>query len=262
MVSDFKNGKRREIFGSLLSSIYQSLVSVTVTVPKFETLMLEHAARRLYTSTRKHLPLSTVTEINRRLVKGYTQHQKNPRIEELSKPIIKYSQQLRLLGLRDHQVEYARFSTIGVIVSLLYRVSKLSILAIGTLPGLVLFAPIFIAATVYSHRKTKEALAASSVKIRGTDVMATWKILVAGLLTPLVYTFYALVLLFWARYNGISGLVSRSVPPWAVIAGAYIVFPLLTYASLVLGETGMDILESLRPLVLCCLQTQREHWPS
>ena len=251
VVNNFNNGQRRENVGILLSSLYQALAAVTVTAPDFDTMMLVHAARRLYTSTRRHLPLSTVIEINRRLVKGYTQYKKDPRIEELSKSINKYTQQLRLLGLRDHQLEYARFSIIGVLSSLVYRVSKLGVLAIGTLPGLVLFSPVFIAARIYSHKKTEEALAASSVKIRGNDVMATWKILVAGCLAPLLYTYYAILLALWTRYNRANGVMSENLPLWTIILASYIVFPTLTYAALIFGETGMDILKSLRPLVLC-----------
>jgi glycerol-3-phosphate O-acyltransferase/dihydroxyacetone phosphate acyltransferase len=251
LINNFKTGKRRESVGELLGSIYQSLAAVTMTAPDFETMMLVHAARRLYTSKRHHLPLSTVIEINRRLVKGYTQYRTDPRIEKLSKSITKYSQQLRLLGLRDHQLEYARFSVLGVLSTLLYRVLKLSVLAMGTLPGLLLFTPIFIVARTYSHKKTKEALAASTVKVRGNDVMATWKILVAGCLAPILYTYYAVAIAAWTRYNRMNGLIPERVSIWVIVLAAYIIFPIITYAALIFGETGMDILKSLRPLVLC-----------
>jgi len=197
------------------------------------------------------MPLSFVLEVNRRLVKGYTQYKTDPRIQDISNSISKYTQELQLLGLRDHQVEYARFSTLKVLTSLIYRIGKLSVLAIGTLPGLMLFSPVFIVARIYSHKKTKEALAGSTVKIRGNDVMATWKILVAFLLAPLLYTYYAIILAFWTRYNHLNGLVPKPVTPATVVLGCFIVFPVLTYASLRLGEIGMDILKSLRPLVLC-----------
>jgi glycerol-3-phosphate O-acyltransferase/dihydroxyacetone phosphate acyltransferase len=212
---------------------------------------LVHAARRLYGPKRSHIPLSSVIEINRRLIKGYTQYKNDPRIQWVTKSITQYTRQLQLLGLRDHQVEYACFSSLKVISSLVYRVGKLSILAIGTLPGLVLFSPVFIVARVYSHKKSKEALAASTVKIHGNDVMATWKILVAGGLAPLLYTYYVVILAFWTRYNHIQGLLPESVAISTVVLAAYIVFPTLTYAALRLGEIGMDILKSLRPLVLC-----------
>lgn len=195
--------------------------------------------------------MSTVIEVNRRLVKGYTLHKTDPRIEKLSKSISQYNQKLRILGLHDNQVEYARFSLFRVLTSLIYRIGKLGILAVGTLPGLILFSPIFIAARYYSHKKTKEALAGSSVKIQGNDVMATWKILVAGGLAPLLYTYYAAILAFWTHYNRVNGIIPQSMSIWTVVLAAYIIFPMLTFAALQLGEIGMDILKSLRPLLLC-----------
>ena len=148
-------------------------------------------------------------------------------------------------------MEYAKFSGFRVLASLIYRVGKLSILAVGTLPGLMLFSPVFIAARYYSHKKTREALAGSNVKIQGTDVMATWKILVAGGLAPLLYTYYAVILGFWTHYNRVNGIIPKSTSIWTVVLAAYIIFPILTFAALQLGEIGMDILKSLRPLLLC-----------
>lgn len=189
--------------------------------------------------------------MNRRLIKGYTVYKSDPRIENLSKSITQYNRQLQLLGLHDSQVDYVRFSVLRVLTSLVYRVGKLCILAIGTLPGLMLFSPIFIAARYYSHKMTREALAGSNVKIQGTDVMATWKILVAGGLAPLLYTYYATMLGFWTHYNRVNGIIPKSTSLWTVILAAYIIFPILTFAALQLGEIGMDILKSLRPLFLC-----------
>lgn len=40
LVELYKQGERREAIGALLDMIYQSLVSVTVTSPDYETLMV------------------------------------------------------------------------------------------------------------------------------------------------------------------------------------------------------------------------------
>jgi glycerol-3-phosphate O-acyltransferase/dihydroxyacetone phosphate acyltransferase len=110
---------------------------------------------------------------------------------------------------------------------------------------------VFVVARIYAHKKTKEALAVSTVKIQGNDVMATWKILVAGGLAPILYTYYALVLASWTYYNRINGFIPISVPIWSIVLGGFTVFPIVTYAALRLGEIGMDILKSLKSLVLC-----------
>ncbi|KAI9838277.1 MAG: hypothetical protein M1819_005545 [Sarea resinae] len=251
LIDLYKKGERRESVRQLLETIYQALVAVTVTSPDYDTLMLIQAARRLYNPMGKKLPLPMVVELNRRLVKGYTQHKDDPRIIRLKKSVLHYNQQLWHLGIRDHQVEYAKFSIPKVVFTLIYRLLKICVMAIVTLPGLMLFTPVFVAGKLISIKKSREALAASTVKIQGRDVMATWKLLVALALAPLLYTFYIVLFTWWTYRNRVEGYIPDWVPLWAVAAFGAIFFPIITFTALRFGEVGMDIFKSLRPLVLC-----------
>ena len=191
-----------------------------------------------------------VVELNRRLVKGYTHYKDDPRIVNLKKSVNAYNKQLWLLGVRDHQVEYAKFSIPKVVFTLIYRLGKLALLAIGTLPGLILFTPVFVTSKIISIKKSREALATSTVKLQGRDVMATWKLLVALAFAPMLYTLYTVLLTYWTYRNRVQGYVPTWVPLWTIVLTGYILFPMITFAALRIGETGMDIVKSLRPLVL------------
>ncbi|KAJ5544963.1 Phospholipid/glycerol acyltransferase [Penicillium sp. DV-2018c] len=250
LVEQFKKGDRRESVGALLEIIYGSLVAVTVTSPDYETLMVIQAARRLYNTRGKNLPLPMVVELNRRLVKGYAHFKDDPRIVDLRNSIAEYNKQLRILGIRDHQVAYAKFSILQVIATLIYRLGKLALLTIGTLPGFLLFTPVFIATKYLSAKKSKEALAASTVKLQGRDVMATWKLLIALAFAPALYAFYTAAFTYWTYWNRVNGLVPAWVPLWWVVVIGMVLFPTITFAALRIGEVGMDIIKSLRPLVL------------
>lgn len=196
-----------------------------------------------------------IVELNRRLVQGYTHYKDDPRITNLKQSVTSYNAELWRLGVRDHQVEYAKFSTRTVVFTLIYRFAKLSIMAMGTLPGLVLFTPVFVASKLISIKKSREALAASTVKLQGRDVMATWKLLVALALAPLLYGWYAALLTWWTYRNRVRGYMPNWVPLWMVFVGSFILFPSISFAALRFGETGMDILKSLRALVLCLYPT-------
>ncbi|CAI7606003.1 unnamed protein product [Penicillium bialowiezense] len=250
LVEQFKQGERRESVGALLEIIYGGLVSVTVTSPDYETLMVIQAARRLYNTKGKKLPLPMVVELNRRLVKGYAHFKEDPRIVDLRRAIVSYNKSLRILGIRDHQVAYAKFSIVQVVATLIYRLGKLALLAIGTLPGFLLFTPVFIATKYLSAKKSKEALAASTVKLQGRDVMATWKLLIALAFAPALYAFYTAAFTYWTYLNRVNGMVPDWVPLWAVVMIGMVLFPTITFAALRIGEVGMDIIKSLRPLVL------------
>lgn len=191
-----------------------------------------------------------VVELNRRLVKGYEHFKDDPRIVRLRNSIVNYNKQLRILGIRDHQVQYAKFSILQVIATLFYRLGKLALLTIGTLPGLLLFTPVFIATKYLSMKKSKEALAASTVKLQGRDVMATWKLLIALAFAPAVYAFYTAAFTYWTYRNRIQGFVPEWVPLWLVVLIGMVLFPTVTFAALRIGEIGMDIIKSLRPLIL------------
>lgn len=264
-IEAYKAGDRRNAVGSLMSTVQDGLAAVTQSSPDYETLMLAQAARRLYNPAGKKLPLSLVVELNRRLVKGYTAHKDDPRVVELRRDVLAYNRELRALGVRDHQVEWGNTRKRPwwlVLGTLLYRLGELLVLLIGTLPGLAMFWPLFVVTKVISIKKSREALAASTVKIKGRDVITTWKLLVAIVAAPALYLYYTVIVTGWLWYNRRGGAYTYSVP-WWMVARTYVPdwVPLapfsvaffilcvgLTLAALRIGEIGMDVLKSLPPL--------------
>lgn len=251
VVEQYRNNQRREAIGQVLDSVYQSLNSVTVSAPDYDTLMMIQAARRLYNPTGKKLPLPVVVELNRRLCMGYEKYKTDKRISGLSKDVKDYNSQLRYLNLKDHQVQYAHMSYLKATFLLVYRSIKLVILLLCTIPGLLLFSPVFVATKIISRKKAKTALAGSTVKIQGRDVMATWKILVALGFAPTLYHMYSILLVSRVWYDRFWGHMPGWVPLWVVYFAVWPAMVGITFASLRFGEVGMDIFKSLRPLVLC-----------
>ncbi|PNY26861.1 acyltransferase [Tolypocladium capitatum] len=255
LVEMYRNNQRREAIGQVLDTVYQALSSVTVSAPDYDTLMVIQAARRLYNPTGKKLPLPVVVELNRRLAMGYERYKDDARISSLSTSVKNYNSQLRYLNLRDHQVQYARMSILKVLFLFVYRSIKLAILFLCTVPGLLMFAPVFVATKIISRQKARTALAGSTVKVRGRDVMATWKILVALGLAPTLYHIYSIAVVAKVWHDGLWGHVPAWVPLWAVYLAVWPAMIGVTFAALRFGEVGMDIFKSLRPLVLCLVPT-------
>jgi glycerol-3-phosphate O-acyltransferase/dihydroxyacetone phosphate acyltransferase len=137
------------------------------------------------------------------------------------------------------------------------------------LPGTILNAPVFILAAVISRRKAKglvknpcirssvdwaalEALAASTVKIAGRDVLATWKILIALAVSPVLYLLYASLVTL--------ALVRAGAPmKWKLLTPILVLFgvPVMSLAALKFGEAGRDVFFSLRPLIVALLPGQQ-----
>lgn len=248
LVKKYSNpATNRESVKELLEIITTGLKAVTVTCEDYETLMVVQAARRLYAGNfAQYLPIPLVVEMNRRLVLGYQTYKNEESVQNIREKVLKYNQLLQLLYLPDHHVEECDESNkLRVLPIFIYRIFKMIFLFLLALPGSILFSPVFICSKIVSGRKRATALANSTVKIRGRDVIATWKILIAMGVAPLVYSFYATVgTIYCYTYNI---LPYKLVPIWFAL---YMLGVLVTYAALLVGEQGVDLLKSMRPLYL------------
>lgn len=248
LVQKYKSGGdlKREAVSSVLDIVTDGLKSVTVRCSDWDTLMTIQAARRLYRPSGKKMPLALVVELNRRLLEGYLHYQDNPAIIKLRNNVAAYNKELQHMGLKDHQVETANLNKFTILGKLLYRSAKLIVLSFAALPGTILFAPVFFAGRTISKKKAAEALRSSTVKIHANDVLATWKLLVAMGLAPVLYTLYAIIATIIAsKYNWFPQIPSILLLLLLIPAVSSI-----SYSALIIGETGMDIFKSLRPLAL------------
>jgi glycerol-3-phosphate O-acyltransferase/dihydroxyacetone phosphate acyltransferase len=241
-------GKKREACGKLLEQVHDGLRAVTLRGPDWETMQVIQAARRLYRIPGQHLTLGQVIELNKRFMEGYLHYQHEPKIIELRTRVLAYNRLLRDMGIADHQVERASNKSVKSGLLLIYRTGLLLWWGMLSLPGVILHAPVFILAKTISHKKAKgtllkfgeswqpEALAASTVKIQGRDVLATWKVLVSLAVVPLLYVIYALIATIYVYRHDILPEY-RKYTPLLVIW----LLPSLGYSALKFGEAGMDV---------------------
>ncbi|KAJ1977913.1 Glycerol-3-phosphate/dihydroxyacetone phosphate acyltransferase [Dimargaris xerosporica] len=261
LVEKYKRGgaEKREACSLLLEQVSDGLQSVTINTPDYETLQLIQAGRRLYRyNTDRRPSMGQVVELTRRFVKGYMIFKDHPAVQEIRERLAEYNQDLIYYGLRDHQVSRMTLSRSDALLMLLWRLLHLSVTATLALPGVILNAPVFIAAKLISKKKAKEALAKSTVKIEGRDVVATWKILVCLGLFPALYITYAICAVYWRVTRpewfahsslAILRFVGTHHPGYAALL-TIIALPILSFAWLWVGERGVDIYKSLRPLFL------------
>lgn len=259
-MADQYQKNNRESVDTLLKIVTLGLKEVTMTCNDYETLMVLQAARRLYTSgNRDNIPLPMVIEMNRRLIKGYEQYKDQPDVQELKDAVLEYNRQLRRLDLRDHQVEsLTRTNRAHTIWTFIARSFKFSLFMGLSLPGIFMFSPVFIISSRISKKKAKEALAGSVVKIKAKDVLSTWKILVALGLAPMLYIFWSIMGVI--VINRLQLLGQYQPPTWILFIVFYLWAVLTTYASLRMGEIGIDYYKSLKPLFISMLSISRDQF--
>ena len=136
----------------------------------------------------------------------------------------------------------------------MYRILLLLVWSTLALPGVILNGPIFILASIVSRKKAKgasffvtpkivlnpiaEALAASTVKVAGRDVLGSWKVLISIGAAPLLYGLYAFIATVVMIRAG-APLKYRLWSPFIVVSA----LPFIGYAALKFGEAGMDVLK-------------------
>ncbi|OZJ03870.1 hypothetical protein BZG36_03683 [Bifiguratus adelaidae] len=253
LVEAYKKGgaEKRDACGKLLTAGTEALKNVTVNAPNYETLMVIQAARRLYQPATLKLPLVTVVELNRRFVYGCLQMQNEPEFKELKTKVAAYNRLLKYYGLRDHQVKKTALGGWRSARLLVQRVAVLLFVGMLAMPGAIINLPIALTAIYFSQKKQKAALASSVVKLRARDVVATWKVVVALGLGPVLYFLYALSILIW-------GITHNKSTTWNILVplSVWIALPFFSYASVRVGEVGMDVLRSLPPLFVTIGQPQ------
>jgi len=118
----------------------------------------------------------------------------------------------------------------------------------------ILNGPILLVASILSKKKAREALAASVAKIRAHDVIASWKVLISLGTASVLYSSYA---------AAATMLVIRAKAPWKwrLLTPPLTIAALASigYATLKFGDAGMDVLKSLRPLIVSLMPGQQQH---
>ncbi|WAR56143.1 hypothetical protein PtB15_6B888 [Puccinia triticina] len=255
LVRDFEKGDdhKKAAISKVMELVYDGLKSVTVQAPDYDTLQVIQAARRLYRPPDRHVSLSTVVELNKRFITGYLRYKDEPRVMALKSKTLEYNKSISYLGLKDHQVEKVNRPWWKSLILLCFRAGLVTGWGVLALPGVILNCPMFICASYVSRKKAREALAASSVKIAGRDVLATWKVLVSLGLAPPLYIIYVAVAIWLAvKYD-----ISRKYVMW-IPMGMLFALPSIGYSALKFGEVGMDVYKSLRPLLLSLLGDQNQ----
>ncbi|RKO98912.1 hypothetical protein CXG81DRAFT_15285, partial [Caulochytrium protostelioides] len=255
LVAEYAKGgaARRAAVSSLVDQVHLVLKTLTVVAPDLDTLMVLQAARRLYTPINTRLSLATRCEITRRLMRGYIAHKGHHEVQTLEAAVKAYNSTLRYYGLRDHEVsQHGHWSRWRALRRFLVGTLRVVFSCVIVFPGYCIASPVLQLAVLIAKRKQKEALVASSVKIRARDVVATWKIMAGMVLTPVFYLIYTLIT-FIVTY-GVLGLGwHRSV---TVCLWEALLIPAVGTLALWYTDQAIDALRAWYPSLIAAVNPE------
>jgi len=262
---------------ALLSVVETALAAVTVSAPDYETLEFFWTLRRLIKTGTGPMSLSQQVNFARLFAAAHARavaEAEPPADDDAGSPeappradvseggggrlslgtltrlkamAAEYNSTLKSFGLRDYQVvSVMAHMSRGRAASLLaLRALLLVVYSICLAPASVLGLPLLLARGVASL-KARQAVAQSSVKLKGTDVVATWKLLVALVLVPLM----------WCGYTAAACILGEALPaPWSdeVCLLAFFFLPFLAYGAVLAGDRLLGVARSLPPLLAVVL---------
>jgi glycerol-3-phosphate O-acyltransferase / dihydroxyacetone phosphate acyltransferase len=248
--------EKRRVCTELLDRIQDSMKSVLVTTPDYETLQVVYTARRLW--QRKELIVSEKQDMDRRFAEGYklllqsVNGEPPPEWIDLQRRILAYQQELTELGIKDYQVkgvdreETSDADKVLSSMRLPYQIANIVFLIlICAIPEIFLNLPVGLIARVYAERRRKKALAGSKVKLTGIDVMLTEKIVLCIVLVPTLWLAYGLLLMYCTDLDG------------PAIALVFFAMPISSYMGIMVAESGMIQFNDLKPFLMRLLPRSR-----
>eukprot|EP00300_Choanocystis_sp_HF-7_P009552 c16495_g1_i3.p1 GENE.c16495_g1_i3~~c16495_g1_i3.p1 ORF type:complete len:635 (+),score=115.71 c16495_g1_i3:66-1970(+) len=241
----FKSSKR-EAVGGLLSAIEAGLRSVTLNVPDHEFLEFVLTVKRLYQPPTVVLSSAQSFALIHRFAEGLQMPsiQAEPGYAEIKRDVMLYRDLCQRHGHNPYSSVIIRRSLFGIrAVPQLLVVLAFSLLA--AVPGLLLNAPVGLLAKFLAERQAVIALKKSAVKIKGLDVVASYKLLVILVGMPVWYGIVT------------AGLLWLTPLRWSVVIPLALTMPLFSYIGIRFTEQGVIWSKSVTPLLFRALPSYR-----
>ncbi len=189
----------------LTAHIQAALKAQTINAADFETLRVMEGVKTLYRPTGRTFTLAEEAEIIRRFLKVWEAHKDQaPELRALYADVDTYLLTLRTLGLTDAELTSA-FSWWDKALRVLRHLFFLAVLVPIAVPGIVLHAPVLVAAVA----------AARTLTNRG-DVRATIQMVLVTLATLLTYG--AAAVAAFVCVDGLLQGVVAATTVWAMLA--------------------------------------------
>ncbi|KFH00772.1 glycerol-3-phosphate-acyltransferase [Toxoplasma gondii VAND] len=233
---------RRAATARILTDVEHGMRSCIITAQDHETMTLIHLCCSLYPPERLRLSPEKLFNLNQLLSKLFWRCADSPELSNLRQDLAQYQGALQRAGIPDHDVWMLKQSTAGA--SLCFAEKLIALLfAIGLgVPLLPLWGPLRVIAYFLAERHRAQALAASSVKVKGMDVVASYKVIVLLVCVPL----------FNLVYGAIFGLVFRRTlaETLATMLLCICLLPVAYYFSMRQAEKILPLIRQMRTLII------------
>lgn len=213
----YKHSKIQE----MLSSMRQSMEDVKFLAPSYKELMNLDVAGQLYTPSDVMLNKEEQFRLFKKFCNGYENIKDQQDVKELLENVEVFRQKIKSLGLKVHDV---RDKETKLHIRPGHAVIEALKILIG-IPFLLFLVPIRLILSKEAEKKRQKALSSSYVKVRATDVMATWKIILSIVLIPAFLIIWVICFFIFSKY------LFKSESPFFYTFMFFLLFPIYLYFS-------------------------------
>jgi len=200
LVKQYETDKRGSV-QQLMTMVDDAMKGVMPGAADYGELQALLTMRALYKPRGKKLSPEETLKLNKMFALARAHLADDQNMAELLAEVTEYVELLKAAGLRDRDVRLSLVADANMAWKTTSAALQLVILAPLTIPTVILGAPIAAVTATLAKREKKQALAASSVKVKALDVVASYKIIVALVLLPIYDALLSLLLVMWREWS-------------------------------------------------------------
>lgn len=175
---------------------------ILFTAPSYNELQAIFLARQLYLPMKlPHYTKEEQNDIYMRFFKGYDAFKGNKELKEVMDELTDYRHALKTVNIEDYQVRTMSINFFILVINFFNSLGWMCFAMTFALPGLIMLGPLGLLIAYQAEKERKLALAGSDVKVKGTDVMASYKALSCFLMYPVYLTVFTSFFYYICDYH-------------------------------------------------------------
>eukprot|EP00919_Chromeraceae_sp_WS-2016_P006107 GHVR01014356.1.p1 GENE.GHVR01014356.1~~GHVR01014356.1.p1 ORF type:complete len:408 (-),score=65.03 GHVR01014356.1:177-1400(-) len=220
----YEGGDRKIVVEEILTMVEKGMNSVILTAHDWDEHTLVKLCASLYIPDRVLLNSEKLFKLTQCFSTIFAKFRHTDEIKSLCKDLTRYQEALRRYPIKDNEVWRLKLTLRPAVFMLFRSLVVLCFSVCVCVPVFPLWGPIWGVCFYAAHRHRVDTLKESKVKITGIDVIASYKILVAMVLTPTVNCVYGCT----AAFILFGGLLYQII----FVVCAMIILPFLYWLSI------------------------------
>eukprot|EP01056_Protomagalhaensia_sp_Gyna25_P001501 Protomagalhaensia_sp_Gyna_25__1500@NODE_176_length_4608_cov_524_977895_g138_i0_p1_GENE_NODE_176_length_4608_cov_524_977895_g138_i0NODE_176_length_4608_cov_524_977895_g138_i0_p1_ORF_typecomplete_len714_score142_92Acyltransferase/PF01553_21/1_3e28Peptidase_M50B/PF13398_6/0_065Caveolin/PF01146_17/1_5_NODE_176_length_4608_cov_524_977895_g138_i010873228 len=185
LVSMYAGDDKKGAVELLMGDVKDAMQDCAIVAPDFDTIKAVELCASLYPPERMNLSTEKSHQLYSLFCHLFSHFQQDPATIKLKGAVLEYNAQLEANGVKDSEVWQLKQNAEAALLSLLEKLVILLATFCICLPQLICWLPFRFLLNWMTERHRREAMAKSTVKITGVDVIASYKILWMMVFIPL-----------------------------------------------------------------------------